>query len=51
MVSHGRFLQVSKLQIQVLDAAARAFDTLKRQSHQMFSEIVLIMTLSMGAML
>jgi hypothetical protein len=34
-----------------LDAAERTFDTLKRQSHQTFNEIVLIMTLSMGAML
>jgi hypothetical protein len=51
MVSHGGFLQGSRLQIQGLDAVARNFDTLKRQSHQTFNEIVLIMTLSMSALL
>jgi hypothetical protein len=46
----GGFLQGSRVQNQVLDAVARSFDTLKRQSHQTFSGIVLIMTLSMGAL-
>jgi hypothetical protein len=35
--------------VSVLDAVACRFDTLKRQSHQTFNEIVLIMTLSIGA--
>jgi hypothetical protein len=46
MVSHGCFLQDRGCKVRILDAAACAFDTLKRQSHQTFNEIVLIMTLS-----
>jgi len=45
----GAFCGIEVLS-QALDAVACRFDPQKRQSHQTFNEIVLIMTLSIGAL-